>query len=392
MAENLTRLVTLLVSELADWCVIHLLDEKGDLVSTAAVLPHGDAEGGAYSVARQERIPVTSNRLQARVLKTGRAQILEGREVLSDGEEGEEAEGVPEAGQVEVESVLCVPLGTRLMPMGTVTVARNRFAGPFDAREAILMERVGERAGVAVANARLYEMEHETAEALRAGLTPSSLPRIEGLEFAVRYVPVARLGHVGGDFFDILELSNARSAVLVGDIEGKGVQAAAAVGLARDTLRATIKLEPDPKVALAQLNEALEGLDRPRLCTLAYILLDRIDTGFEARVTLAGHPPPLLITSDGGRLFLGEPCPPAGVSMALEPKETRRLLHPGDTLIVYTDGFALPNATPMASLDDFAVGAQDEHVEDMLDRLLEELATRVEAMRDDIALVAVRVT
>jgi hypothetical protein len=387
--EVVGALVGFIDSEFGAWSEIHLTDIRGDLALVAGALPASIGQVLGKQSTGQRGIPLGSDRLQARVLKTAQSELINEFGGGSSDPPGEFAEwGDPPHG---VHSVACVPIGGR-SPMGTLTVARGGGPGrAFDSIDLVRFRRIGEKAAVALANARLFEMEHETAEALRSGLAPSSLPDIEGLELAARYLPLARLGHIGGDFYDVIATTPSGWALLVGDIEGKGVPAAAAVGVARDTLRATIKLEPDPAVVLTQLNEALLGHDKPRMCTLAYVRLDRSGDGLVARITLAGHPPPAVLRPGGELSFHGIPCPPAGVLPSITPNEVTVRLSPGDILIACTDGFALPGDTPMETIARVAPDGTAGSLESILDGMIHELRTDMESFRDDVVLLALRV-
>jgi serine phosphatase RsbU (regulator of sigma subunit) len=219
---------------------------------------------------------------------------------------------------------------------------------------------------------------------------PRFLPDFEGLEIAARYRPLSRIGHVGGDFYDVIPLSGDLCVLVVGDIEGKGTAAAAAVGLARHTIRAIVNIDPTPAVVMTALNRALLE-EEQRMCTLAYVLLDRHGDRFELRVSLAGHPPPIHLSRNGTVSQLGTPCPPAGVLPAIEPIEERYWLEAGDTLLIYTDGFAYADLAPPESVEDALGAPRSESLEQMLDRLLAHLeATTTSNVPDDVALLAAR--
>jgi PAS domain S-box-containing protein len=388
IGESLTALAGLLSRELGAWCEVHLDDHRGDLARAALASP-GSTTLPADLGPGDDPIPLGSNRLQARVMKTGSSELISDLDDFIEVEDQIGYDGF--VGRAGIRSVVCLPLGSMTVA-GTLTLARDLSEPPFDSSDLTLLRRVCGMATVALTNARLFELEHETAEALRSGLAPSSVPEVPGLEIAARYIPMARFGHIGGDFYDILSLSATECAVVVGDIEGKGVPAAAAVGMARDTLRATIKLQPDPAVVFAQLNEALRSQEHPRMCTVAYARITHTGDGRASlRVSLAGHPPPALVGSDGEVSFPGTPCPPAGVLPSIEPIEVEVALSQGDTILLYTDGFALPSETPVESVAGFLGGSESESLEDLLDRMLYELGERLETVRDDILLLALRV-
>jgi serine phosphatase RsbU (regulator of sigma subunit) len=179
--------------------------------------------------------------------------------------------------------------------------------------------------------------------------------------------------------------------VAVGDIEGKGISAAAAVGVARHTLRATAALDPDPQTIIGRMNEVMRSELPARMCTLAYLRLEPNGAGANVGASLAGHPPPIVIRGDGTVEELGSPCPPLGFLADLEPHEHRTQLAPGDTILVYTDGFALGNQAPPESLMPLLEGAHEEDLESLLDRLLARLRAEQPNPRDDVVLLALRV-
>jgi serine phosphatase RsbU (regulator of sigma subunit) len=380
--ENLAALTDVLSNEVAAFCGIHLVDHRGDLV-----LATSSSQPGA-GVAQP--ISLGSDRLQARVMKTGSPEVVTTEDDLS-GEDLAWMVGDPDfVASSGIRSVVCLPLGAGPVA-GTMTLARDRSRPVFDASDLELLRRVSGAATVGLANARLFELEHETAEALRAGLTPATVPEVEGLQLAARYLPLARFGHIGGDFFDVVPLSRSECVVLVGDIEGKGVPAAAAVGMARDTMRATVKLRSEPEVVLTQLNDALQGQEHPRMCTVAYLRVHKAQDGANLRISLAGHPPPALLTAAGALSFPGKPCPPAGVLPSITPTEIEVSMAAGDTLLLYTDGFAIPTETPMETVSRFVSGGETEDLEELLDRMLHDLRDSVESFRDDILLLALRI-
>ena len=128
-----------------------------------------------------------------------------------------------------------------------------------------------------------------------------------------------------------------------------------------------------------------------RMCTVAYILLDRDDDRFSATVTLAGHPPPLLYRADGTWAFLGTPCPPAGVLETLDPQPVSLELFPGDVLVLYTDGISRRDLPPPETVASLGPCRSDEPLQAYVDRALDEFRSVVPTVRDDIILIAIRV-
>jgi len=161
--------------------------------------------------------------------------------------------------------------------------------------------------------------------------------------------------------------------------------------LARYTLRSTIALDPSPATVFARVNESL--LEEERMCTLAYLILEDHGDRFKVTVSLAGHPPPILVTAGGAMERLGTPCPPVGVMPEVEPIEEERWLQPSDLVVLYTDGYVLSGHNPPDSVE-LAVSRCDarkaaELLDEMLDVLVADLSP-LGAARDDIALLALR--
>jgi serine phosphatase RsbU (regulator of sigma subunit) len=311
--------------------------------------------------------------------------------MLAMAEEVEGREFVDLFRRLKVNSVVCVPLQMGSQVIGALSLARTAPELPFDDSDVEILVSVADRAAVTLENARLYQHEHEVSQVLQRGLIPQFLPVVDGLAIAARYRPLTRIGHVGGDFYDVISLSPDLCALVVGDIEGKGIAAAAAVGLARHTIRAIVNVDPTPAVVIGALNRALIEEDQ-RMCTLAYVLLDRQGDRFDMNVTLAGHPPPMLVSSDGSSTRLGSPCPPAGVIPSIEPIEEHYSLTRGDTLLIYTDGFAVRGEVPPESVEAALGQAHLEELDPLLDRLLAHVLTATDdKVHDDIALLAARV-
>lgn len=241
---------------------------------------------------------------------------------------------------------------------------------------------------------RAGRRSERTVEVLRESLLPTSLPAIPGCDLAVRFLPAQEAELVGGDFYDAFGVSDGRWAIIVGDVCGKGAEAAAVTAMARWTLRSLASWSVGPDEALrflnrAMLGEALQG----RFVTLAYLLLT-LENG-TARVSLAcaGHPPPILVPASGDPRVL----PARGTLLGIWPDirlQTMELaLEHGDTILLYTDGVSDPGPgperQPAEALRDHARGAGAEQ----LAETLEQYAVQPrDPQRDDIAIVAVQFT
>lgn len=390
---NLAALADVVVPSIATWCGFRILDEFDRPSMHAIVFPDSPEAHDLFNVAEAVATRLDPDQVRMPLVSSGPDEHFGGltdetRQKVAR-EIGEDAARILE--ELEVSSVLSVPLGAGGMWLGTMILVRTESDGDFDSLDVAFVRELASRAGVALANSRVYEHEHETAEALRLGLTPLFIPNIPGLEIAARYEPLARTGHVGGDFFDVVDLGEGRVAVFIGDVEGKGVGAAATVGMVRHTLRSTVALDWDPQVVFTQLNRALAEAPHPRMCTIAYIAMERGDDAFTATVALAGHPPPLVVRADGRREEIGKPRPPAGVVSELEATPRTTSLQPGDTLLAYTDGFAMPELQSPRAVVRFLGSVGDLSPDEVLDGMLKRFHEEVPVPRDDIAMLAVKV-
>lgn len=238
---------------------------------------------------------------------------------------------------------------------------------------------------------RVYEREHRVAETLQRSLLPERLPEIHGLELSARYLPAGRGAAVGGDWYDALELLDGRVALVVGDVVGHGLRAAAVMGQLRNALRAYALVDTSPADIVARLGRLLGADGEDATATLLLVVLDR-ETG-ELAFTSAGHPPPLLLAENGSRFLEEGRSVPVG---AVEPAvfhEGRSVLPEGATLLLYTDGLVERRTgsleTRLARLASTATEARDGELESLCDHVLATMLSSPDLL-DDAALLAVR--
>ncbi|MGH8870776.1 MAG: SpoIIE family protein phosphatase [Acidimicrobiia bacterium] len=350
-AESVQALARALVPRMGSLCVIHLVEPGGGPVPVAVVYPDSDDARALVQMGGLDPMSTEDDRLHARVVKSRKPETIERitPAMLDEAEARSGEEVVRVLRRLGLRSVACVPMRVGRRVTGTLTIARSAPDPEWERSDIDLLTTVADRAAATLENASLYQQQRQIADTLQTVLTPRTLPDVPGLELAGRYRPLSLVGHVGGDFYDVVPTPDRRFAVLIGDIAGKGIEAAAAVGLARYTLRSTIALDPKPETVLTQINEAL--LVEDRMCTLAYMVLKRQGHRFRLQVTLAGHPPPILVKPDGHMVRLGQPCPPAGVLPTLDPVDEEHWLSPGDIVLLYTDGFTLPGLNPPESIE-----------------------------------------
>jgi PAS domain S-box-containing protein len=238
----------------------------------------------------------------------------------------------------------------------------------------------------------VYEREHTIAETLQRSLLPERLPQIEGIALAARYLPAGRGAAIGGDWYDALERPDGRVALVVGDVVGHGLRAAATMGQLRNAFRAYGLIEASPAEVVSRINRlVLSGVEEA-MATVLYLVLDR-ETG-EFSFTAAGHPPPLLLGPDGPVFLEGGRSVPVGASDPAVFREASAVMPPGSSLLLYTDGLVERRDTPLEDrLEELAAAAADsgQDLDRLCDRVLSAVLGNLEPV-DDVALLAVRPT
>jgi serine phosphatase RsbU (regulator of sigma subunit) len=210
----------------------------------------------------------------------------------------------------------------------------------FTARDDAILTQLAQLASVAISNAQLYDRERTIAHTLQRSLRPGALPPVSGLSAAVRFRPAGEGIELGGDFYDLFPAGDGAWTALIGDVQGKGPDAAAVTALARHTMRAAAAYESRPSGVLALLHRALrdQSDDESRFCTVCYAHLRVVRDRIGLELACGGHPLPLVVHPDGrvtpvGRLgtLLGSDIEPLLTDVAVT-------LGPGEVLVFYTDG------------------------------------------------------
>ncbi|WP_445401125.1 SpoIIE family protein phosphatase [Streptomyces sp. LE64] len=291
-----------------------------------------------------ELIRIAPSTPQALGLATGEA-VLEPRLAEAPGWHAQDPERARQIVAAGVHSLITAPLTARGVLLGIAGFWRSERSEPFDADDRALAEEVAARAAVSLDNARRYTREHTMAVTLQRSLMPRYLPVQEAVEVAYRYLP-AEAG-VGGDWFDVIPLPGGRVALVVGDVVGHGLHAAATMGRLRTAVHNFSALDLPPDDILGHLDELVSRMDQERGAgddgldvtgaTCLYAIYDPV-TG-NCSVARAGHPPPGVVLPDGRVEFPRIPVsPPLGAGGGL-PFETAVLHLPaGSRLILYTDG------------------------------------------------------
>ncbi|WP_093706601.1 SpoIIE family protein phosphatase [Streptomyces sp. 2131.1] len=328
-------------------------------------------------------------------------------------------EDVPGDDRGFVQSTLAVPMVAHDTVVGLVRFSRTKGSEPFDDRDRALATELAARAAVCIDNARLYRREHERALILQRSLLPPGDPEAAGLDIACRYLPGNTANEVGGDWFDVIELPGHRTALVVGDVMGRGLRAAVAMGELRTAVRTLALLDLEPAEVLSALDEVARGLGTPGaasasggggaqwparaahksreadlsevyLATCVYAVYDPVTR--RCTFANAGHLPPVVVEPGEAALLLDVP-PGMPLGVGGEPfEEVEVELKEGALLALYTDGLVESRDHPLdeglAALRG-ALVEPDRPLEDVCDRVLGSLHTR--HGEDDIALLMARI-
>ena len=301
----------LVVPRLGLWCAVHTTDAWGRLQLAAATHADEAAAPQLYTALDESGPDSILTRLEE-------ASRL-GAQVMF---------GTPPEG-------FAVPLVARGQRLGTLAIGRH-LRHRHDADEVAVIEDVARRAALAIDNARIHDERRKVARTLQASLLPPALPRVDGVGFAAEYVPTG--AEVGGDFYDVVPAENGW-VVVVGDVSGKGVQAATVTGLVRDVIRILVDDGKPMSEILWRVNRTLVQRGGGRYCTLAMASVARQKDGtLDVCLHLAGHDRAVLVRADGKTSFVGEGGTALGLLETIASPDVAVTLRPGDSLIFYTDG------------------------------------------------------
>jgi GAF domain-containing protein len=374
-----TLTAQLVVPRFATWSAVYTVDEQGvhlaavahEHEADAAALREGLAGVGAHALAQQ----------LVRDLGERPSLVLPHQLPSSLADAGSE--------------VIALPLIARRRLLGVLLAGRGTGYARDDAG---LLLDLARRAALAVDNARLYEERTAIAQALQSSLLPPVLPVVGHVEFGARYAAAGEGNEVGGDFYDVFDLPDGQWAVAIGDVCGKGPEAAAITGLARNVLRLLGREGIEPPAVLRRLNTAILDLgDRGRFCTATMATVRATEAGLTVWLTAAGHPPPVLVTAAGQASFVGTSGSLLGVFADIDVFADELLLAPGDALVFYTDGVTERRAGDVMFGDDnllaicaAAAGRSADHLAGLLEEAVRDFSEQ--ASRDDLAVLVVRAT
>ncbi|MCX5087815.1 SpoIIE family protein phosphatase [Streptomyces sp. NBC_00365] len=395
MTRTAQEMADVAVGRLADFISIDLLDsllrgfEPGPLCEDAIGLRRAAQQsvlpGVPESVIRPGDVdyyPESSP--PARCLLTGLSSL---HRTLDEAVESWQAADPRRAVKVRafgMHSIMVVPLSARSLTLGVAVLVRHRRQDPFTEDDLLLAEEIAARAAVSVDNARRFTRERNTALALQRSLLPQRLAAQEAVEVAYRYLPARSRAGLGGDWFDVIPLSGARVALVVGDVVGHGLRASATMGRLRTAVRTLADVDLPPDELLVHLDDLIAHLGTENgivtdseldvvtdfIATCLYLVYDPVSRRCTAAA--AGHPPPAVVTPDGTADFIDLPVgPPLGVGgLPFEAVEWE--VPRGSLLALYTDGLL---DVPEHDLDKGMA---------LLRRRLERPARSLEAQCDDL--------
>lgn len=394
VGARLASLARTLVPAVGEVCVVYVVTAERSVRRAGIASTHPEVE----KVLATMGTPAATSPVRAAI--SSRQPVLYTR--VSAGREGRGP--LPDRGpwpprseadlRANVSSSMIVPLIARERVLGAISLAMLRGSGrsAYTREDLAFVTEVASHAAVALDNARLYEQQRDIAGVLQSALLPPSLPQPDGVEVAARHRPGLDGTEVGGDFYDMFE-TRGRWVAVVGDVCGKGPEAAALTALVRHTLRATAG--DGPELAVGRVHEAISSSGELTYCTLCCAELELRDDGIDARITTAGHPEPRIVAVDGSVRRLDVTGPLVGALDTPIYRSQSVHLAPGEVLFMCSDG------VPEARRNGEMFG--DERLEALLARLgaiepaelisrLEEEVVRFVAgrQRDDLALFALR--
>lgn len=394
--EALRRLVALVLPRLADWAVVDLITERDEVWRTVVVHADGDTfthredlQGPMPPVPEESPMPLS------RALR-GVASNLAGPQTY---------QGLPDSG-IAVEqrrlfdatgmhSAAIAPIRSTRAVLGALTLGRDENPAPFTPVDLPLIEDIARRAGLALDNARLYQRQRKVAETMQNHLLPQ-MPGVSGLQMTVRYLPAPDASQVGGDWYDAFPLSDASTALAIGDVVGHDLEAAAGMAQVRNMLRAYAWSQHEPPSRIVErLDEAIQHITDVTMATTIFARVEPAGDGhWQLSWTNAGHPPPLLISRDGLAEYLTDGHGILlGTQTGTRRPDATAQLPPGSTLVLYTDGLI---EAPRRSLDEglkqlrqHAAALAHRPLASFTDQLLRRV--RPAGNDDDVAVLALRV-
>jgi len=390
-AVSVQRFGRLLAGEVADWVIVDL-DRGGRLRRQLAT---GPRNRNSEDLARAVRGVDPEAESAPWQVHTARKSLLlahaDDPAVLGAG-----PGGTPLLMKLGATSLMCVPISDGTTSYGALTLARLADKGHFEVADLSLAERLGEHLAIAIRVDRMFRHRSEVAEALQASLLPARLPSVPGLEFTAAYIGATQWQEISGDFYDVFRYRDGW-AIAIGDVCGKGQDAAAMTAAARHSIRALAHVHSSPGDVLAAANEVLVAGDyEERFVTAKLAFLEREGSRLRVRLASSGHPGPALVRADGRVELLEGDGLPLGLFADAKPSLAEFELREGDLLFFYTDGVTEARSVDLELFEDrladeLAAVADRTAAETV--RAVQDLVTTFSRgeLRDDVTMLAVKV-
>jgi serine/threonine-protein kinase RsbW len=385
--ETVDRLADLAVRRLADVCVIDLMTEHG--LSRPAGRHRDPARQPLVDELREKHLP--GRRMphpSMRALSEGRTQFMR---VVDDEWIGAVTSSPRHAEivrELELVSVISVPLRAAGRGLGAITMGSDARHGPMTAADVEVAEQLALQVSQVVDKALRYEFEARTSHTLQANLLPPEPPSVPGLSVATRYLAASQGVDIGGDFYDVAAMPGGSVAVAVGDVVGHDITAAATMGQLRAVYRALLVERPEPSAVIDRLQASWPFLGLQRMATALFATLD--PQSGQLRIASAGHPPPVLVVDGEASLLPVAPTRMLGAPPSPSPAvEWAGVLPPGATVVLYTDGLVESRTADLDVGLDWLLAEVSKPFaspDELCDRLLGSMASG--HRRDDVALLA----
>ncbi|MDH4113370.1 MAG: SpoIIE family protein phosphatase [Actinomycetota bacterium] len=336
--RTLATVSRMAVPELADWCAVDLVDPDGTIRQLA--VSHVDPAKVSMAIDLRKRYPPDPDASYGvpAAIRSGRSELIEEIPAALLEEVGRDRPELRDLIEdLQLHSSMVVPLMLRGRAIGAITFVMAESGRRYTPLDLDLAEELAVRAATAIGNARLYGEQRSIADTLQHSLLPPAPPEIPGYELAVAYRPAGDGTQVGGDFYDVFEIDGSWLLV-VGDVCGKGSEAAAIMAMSRYAIRTASLQDTAPATLLSTLNETLvRQYSGERFTTAAMARLGRGDDG-SFSVSVAGHPLPYALRSDGSVQAVGQPGTLLGIFPDPTLHDVELTLDSGDALVLYTDG------------------------------------------------------
>ncbi|HET6947105.1 MAG TPA: SpoIIE family protein phosphatase [bacterium] len=386
---SLKHVVDLTVPRFADWCVVELVEDDAARV---VALAHADAARGSVleelyrSHPRAPGVPGDARQ----IVRTRQAELVSEISNSPGEATAQDPQHLSLLGALGTRTILRAPVRHNEEIDGVLAFGRGYSRPRFDPADQLFAEDLGRRCGVAVALGRAYARQRAIAETLQRNLLPQRLPELPAVAVSARYLPSD--GDIGGDWYDVIPLPDGQIALAMGDVAGRGVDAAALMGQLRTALQVLALEGYTPSVILQRLDTLLHQLPLTQMVTLVYMVVST--EAMRIRFTNAGHPPPLVVAPDRTTRYLVEGSTvPLGVRGPLIPAEAEVPIPAESTVVLYSDGLVERRGVALehglAALEG-VVQRGPIDPEAICSRLVQELAVG-RSMHDDVALLALQV-